>query len=1776
MNLKKLVAFLILSIFFIPVDFLFAVDLEIEEGKTLLFDFRQPDPFENLWYDKSAIYGNVNIGAGTKVVLDSEWQCVLDSYNQSEIPIPQNREVPVIGSTQTITVQDEIYVTTYTYRFEENIATMTIASTGTITLNAGSELSIRNQYSLVTSSQDVSLEYMKVKVGKDEKILLKTGHFASADNLYKYTAEYDDHTENFYNKMLMGNVGLFTGDIIFESGDSNTSLTFQEVSEKESEEYVLPEAGNDKKFGDTDLGGDKLDRGIIENKSVGMPGNDTNIVEMTNNFQINSNRAVFNVVGFGDAKKGDEWNSTSRQVILGKLGGSTLSGNGMVVKKGEGTLTLDYLKTLAGFIYVDGSNLTGENTGYSWCIEEGMVIAHKQDNLGTAGVYIDSEGTLGLSIYDSDANSFSPVDVIERIENGLQTNLYENKITSSNGEISIAAGTQVELSGDIDTVGENNNLRLTFYMDSALVLSGNNNAENFIVNFGAEEGGEANYLITDVAGLADNSIVATNVTKDDIKEFAYFELVLNEAGDEEYSGSLQGEMYLHKLGTGTVTLSGENTYTQGTYISDGGLLLADTNSIGTGNIWFDRGVKGVSTTYASMGVRASSETIGDITLSNNIHVKNGAILNVAENQNLKLLGDIVSYDARPGYETEFVKIGLGEATISGTLDANRQVNISTFNVQDGGFVLDNNIVLNSYFSLDGQDAYLKMNEDAGIKNNVIDIYSGDLIIFNEKNISSATAVNFYNTFESTESFSKFHIMSDAVLSSQTIDADITIAKNIEFVVGSTTTANTNELDTEEEEEEPVIVTAEMSKFKFGTGTTPVIPVIVKSGDGTFIANGNGDFALDSLYVNDGEFRIENTNMTVSGTTLVDGGILAISQTSNFASTAASAEDKKITVLSGGISIYNDDSIDGGTKLNFDGTDEQNLAKLIVEAANVSLSNDINVKAGINIQNDEALTFSGDQINFDPDYAGILAKSGAGTMTIHTEEQFNMGEVRALEGDLIIESDIKVSTISVLGESALLFFDNVENAEIEESLILSEGGTLSVSVSTLTIGRASLDSATIVNDSSVINVTEDLAINNSQVSLLENNAEINSLGNISFSSSTIELTADSAKLSSGKNINIESSTFSMSGESSNLIAEESISFSSSTIELIADSVNLNSGKDINIESSTFSMLGEGSTLTAEENINFYDSVIDFSADSVEINANNNISFNNSKIDISSESVVINAINNIEFIDSDIILSTNSGLVATNVNFDSSKIVFSTSTAYINATNIDLRNGSAMEAFGNINSNLNVRRNSYIKIGKDDSVDKLKTKNVVFESASSLYIDIVSENGVTSTDKLEVSGDITVQKDVTLYVNVMGTEYNTSKEFEFLTFTGNSSFESTSDSIFNILLSDLKLSANTILRGNSIFLKIGKDWDLYQVPGVTKNQQSMIDVFNKIRNDDFVSEEMKSTINTLNGLYSDYKDKGNKAEFLNALQDLSGIFYANSFMTSAMLSKANIIYNRVNDFSKEREEGNKIWAQVYTNNFTVAENEENPKFENGLYGMIAGYDTVVDENVIFGIAGFYGQGELKQLDDKADLIDAGINAYGHYKVNEKIDVKGLIGYSMQDYDTTRNLRFIKQEIKSKYATNTINVDLEAAYRQDIAENLSLKPLIGANYAIVSNGDIEEDGDYEQKLKIDKDSYSKAEVRIGVGLQTKSLSPFNWYVSAAVKQILLGDQFTTKSYFAKVPKYEFEIESTKLASTSFVGNLGCSYDINSSFNVSLDLNADTGAASGFGANIGATYRW
>ena len=648
MNLKKLIVFLVLSLFCIPTGFVFAEnpdDLELDEGKSLLLDLREVGHV-NTWYLRDKVYKNVNIGAGTKVTLDSQWEYI---YKGSHVETSEY-------DTESEEPQDITETTVYEYAKEENLATLSIDPNGQLILNSGSELALRNQYNLVTSSHNVSVQYQK---DENRDVIISTGTTNYEEVCYQgkeknYNNRMSQDTSgSFKGNIVQDNSGLFLGDIVFENGDSDTKLTFGSVSKKTSDSFVLPEANGSSSTvkGGGYNGGDLIEKNTVKEIETYALTDKDNIVLMQNDFQIKSNRAVINV-DFDGRKEEGEWDPSCGHVALGAQWGSKLSGDGTIVKQGVGVLYLRDDENAS----VNGDDLTGANTGYSWRIEEGTIRVNTQSSLGTKGkIYIDSGGSLSLN----SGLSVNPPTAIEDIKRGLVANVFTSSITSAGGGISIVSGSIVELAGDLETVEGHDSLGFSLYENSALVLSGTNNAKNFYINFGGIHGGAANYLVTDVEGLATNSINVTNTTGEDYKDFAFFELALKENSNVTYSGSLNGEMYLHKLGTGTVTLTGNNTYTKGTYITEGGLLLATSNSIGTGNILFDNDTENPED-FASIGVAEG----GNIDLINNIHVKKGAILNVLEGQNMYLKGDLVRYDARPGYEAKFIKNGLGNAIIS--------------------------------------------------------------------------------------------------------------------------------------------------------------------------------------------------------------------------------------------------------------------------------------------------------------------------------------------------------------------------------------------------------------------------------------------------------------------------------------------------------------------------------------------------------------------------------------------------------------------------------------------------------------------------------------------------------------------------------------------------------------------------------------------------------------------------------------------------------------------------------------------------------------------------------------------------------------------------------------------------------------------------------------------------------------------------------------------------------------------------------------------------------
>ncbi|ELF8825182.1 fibronectin-binding autotransporter adhesin ShdA [Salmonella enterica] len=251
-------------------------------------------------------------------------------------------------------------------------------------------------------------------------------------------------------------------------------------------------------------------------------------------------------------------NSGVLQVGEGELE-NTLSGSGSLVKTGTGELTLN-----------GDNDYSGGTT-----IDDGVLIADHADSLGTgavanSGVLQVGEGELENTL--SGSGSLVKTGTGELTLSG--DNSYSGGTTITDGTLTADHADSLG-SGDIDNsgvlqVGEGE-LENTLSGSGSLVKTGT--GELTLSGDNTYSGGTT---ITGGTLTADHA--------DSLGTGAIANSGVLQVGEGELENTLSGSGSLVKTGTGELTLSGDNSYSGGTTISDGTLIAANVNALGGGNI----------------------------------------------------------------------------------------------------------------------------------------------------------------------------------------------------------------------------------------------------------------------------------------------------------------------------------------------------------------------------------------------------------------------------------------------------------------------------------------------------------------------------------------------------------------------------------------------------------------------------------------------------------------------------------------------------------------------------------------------------------------------------------------------------------------------------------------------------------------------------------------------------------------------------------------------------------------------------------------------------------------------------------------------------------------------------------------------------------------------------------------------------------------------------------------------------------------------------------------
>ncbi|EHL7668776.1 autotransporter-associated beta strand repeat-containing protein [Salmonella enterica] len=332
---------------------------------------------------------------------------------------------------------------------------------------------------------------------------------------------------------------------------------------------------------------------------------------------------------------GDVTDDATLELNTGGTFDNAIGGSGNVVKSGADTLTLSGSNSYTGGTTISGGTLVASNVE---ALGTGDVTNNATLELNTGGDFINNIGGTGRveksgddTLTLSGSNTYTGGTLI----NG-GTLVASNVEALGTGDVTNDAVLELNTGGDFDNAISGSG-QVVKSGDETLTLSGAN----------SYTGG------TTISG---GTLVATNVEAlgtGDVTNNATLELNTGGTFDNAISGSGQ----VVKSGDDVLTLSGANSYSGGTLISDGTLVASNVEALGTGDVTDD----------ATLELNTGGTFDNAIGGSGNV-VKSGADTLTLSGSNSYTGGTTISGGTLVASNVE--ALGTGDVTNNATLELN--------------------------------------------------------------------------------------------------------------------------------------------------------------------------------------------------------------------------------------------------------------------------------------------------------------------------------------------------------------------------------------------------------------------------------------------------------------------------------------------------------------------------------------------------------------------------------------------------------------------------------------------------------------------------------------------------------------------------------------------------------------------------------------------------------------------------------------------------------------------------------------------------------------------------------------------------------------------------------------------------------------------------------------------------------------------------------------------------------------------------------------------------
>ncbi|KAA0303644.1 fibronectin-binding autotransporter adhesin ShdA [Salmonella enterica subsp. enterica serovar Infantis] len=542
---------------------------------TSQWNMTDPSTVGNLTNDGDITLGNASGSTGTLLTVDNT--LTLQDGSQINATLDTANSSPIIKAAN-VTLDGTLNLSS-TATF---VAPETDEHFGSITL-IDSQTAITTDFDSVTLDADTSAmpDYLTINAGVDANdntnYELSTGlswyagaksaraahgtFTVDAGSTFTVTSELDETTatsdwngskltKQGDGTLILSNTGNDYGDTEIDGGilaaKDAAALGTGDVTIAESATLALSQG--------------TLDNNVTGGGQIVKSGNDELIVTGANNYSGGTtiSGGTLTADHADSLGSGDIDNSGVLQVGEGELE-NTLFGSGSLVKTGTGELTL-----------------SGDNT-YSGgtTISDGTLTADHADSLGTGAVA--NSGVLQVGEGELE-NTLSGSGSLVKTGTGKLTlggdNSYSGGTTITGGTLTAdhadSLGTGAIANSGVVKVGEGE-LKNTLSGSGSLVKTGT--GELTLSGENTYSGG------TTIIG---GTLTADHA--DSLGTGAVANSGVLQVGEGELENKLSGSGSLVKTGTGELTLSGDNTYSGGTTITGGTLMADHADSLGTGAI----------------------------------------------------------------------------------------------------------------------------------------------------------------------------------------------------------------------------------------------------------------------------------------------------------------------------------------------------------------------------------------------------------------------------------------------------------------------------------------------------------------------------------------------------------------------------------------------------------------------------------------------------------------------------------------------------------------------------------------------------------------------------------------------------------------------------------------------------------------------------------------------------------------------------------------------------------------------------------------------------------------------------------------------------------------------------------------------------------------------------------------------------------------------------------------------------------------------------------------